>query len=284
VDDSSDLVDLETLDVDTIVAGRMSDPKIQRIVRALLNDRDETKHKLDETEHKLDETEHKLDETEHKLEDMTSQRDVVKLDSFNRQFVPAVELVNSPQPTVMYTMKRNGGTISATAMKPVRVELWPNFIENQTEYSDSRLLRLKEQERFIMRHNTPTSCTRNGVVRVHLEADLQNLAENVIYPTLSELMMEDDTWLVTSSKRMCSILFPGDPDGVTVLWHKDSTTGDWTLGEPIRSWENKPDIIMHGVVNVKEEYNHADDKNGPWFRIITQITGNMVCMNAKKPF
>ena len=116
---------------------------------------------------------------------------------------------------------------------------------------------------------------------MHQEAALQCLAEQTIYPTLSDLMTEGDTWLATSNKSMSSVTFAGDPDGVTVLWHKDSTTGGWVRGEPVCSWENEPDMVLQGVENVVERYNNDAGQKGQWFRMVTQIVGNMIGMRAK---
>ena len=308
------------LDMDTIDTNRMSDPQLQqRVDQAFIpeqnaaiqgpavlkhklsheqeeikqslteaiREREEFKRKAEIWFHELKDAKRKGEEAERKRENAERERDEVKhkledaqKEAFNQKYVAALELVNSAQPTVMYTMHRNGGTRSATAMKPVGVMLWPNFLKEQTEFSGPRQLHFSEEKGFIPRRNTPELYTREGVVVVNEEKVLQCLADQTIYPTLSDLMMEGDTWLATSSKSMSSVKFAGEPDGVTVLWHKDSKTGCWAGGEPVCSWENKPDMVLQGVENVVERYNNDVEKKGLWFRIITQITGNMIGMGA----
>ena len=260
--------------------------KVENLVHEIEDakrERNDAKHKLDEVKRGIANAKRERDEVRHELEDAKSKRDEVKQEPFNPTFVAALELVNSAQPTVLYTMERNGGTRSATAMEAAGVEMWPNFLKKQTEYSGPRQVHFKEEKRFIPRHNTPIihTTSREGVVWVHPEQSLQCLAEHVIYPTLNDLMTECDTWLVTSSTSMSPVRFAGGPDGVTVLWHKDSTTGGWARGEPVCSWKNEPDMVLQGVENVVERYKNDAETKGLWFRTVTQIVGNMIGMRAK---
>ena len=124
---------------------------------------EDAKRKGEEAEHKRENAERERENVERERENAERERDELKhkledaqKEAFNQKYVAALELVNSAQPTVMYTMHRNGGTRSATAMKPVGVMLWPNFLKEQTEFSGPRQLHFSEEKGFIPRRNNFT--------------------------------------------------------------------------------------------------------------------------------
>jgi hypothetical protein len=290
--EASDLASMKPqLDIDAIFTKQLSITQFRQIIMTLKHERDELKLQRDESNLQRDESNLERDELKVERDELKVERDKL----FNEKYVDALQLVNSPQPPVRYQMKRNGGTNSATAMMPEKVAVWPHFFEGQTMYSQSRQSHFKKQG-LIRRPRTSACSTleeekeeeeeeEEAPVLVRAEANLQNLSENIIYPTLNRLtrMKDDNTRIWTSSKTMCDVNFSGTPDGVTVIWHKDQTTGKWTSGQPITSWENKPEIVLQVVTDsdIVGLYNSDKETNGRWFRVITQIAGNMVHMRAK---
>jgi Tfp pilus assembly pilus retraction ATPase PilT len=59
------------------------------------------------------------------------QKEIQRLqkENFDKQFIRASELVGMPQRVLTYKMKKNGGTVSATARTPLGVVVWVDFYQ-----------------------------------------------------------------------------------------------------------------------------------------------------------
>jgi hypothetical protein len=140
-------------------------------------------------------------------------------------------------------MKKNGGTVSATARIPVRVIEWENFGEEVRRFALSRQQHF-EGCGFIPRVKLPPSITsEDNCVKLCSEKDLQSLTDEWLFTNLNHLTWctESKFFLFTTSKERCGINLQCSPDGVTVLMQRGNAGQKSNPVKVQLCWENKPE-------------------------------------------
>ena len=212
------------------------------------------------------------------------QKEIQRLqkENFDKQFIRASELVGMPQRVLTYKMKKNGGTVSATARTPLGVVVWVDFYQLQRRFAEVRQPHFRNLG-FILRVNEPPSQVQ-GIV--YCEKNLQTRTEEQLFIIVNQLCKdpESETFLVSSAKESCGIHFQCSPDGVTVLWQRDPVSKE---AKPVRAtncWENKPEWIFEKGSNVSQRYNEevAAGKPGYMTHLVEQVVGNMCAMGVSK--
>ena len=160
---------------------------------------------------------------------------------FDENNIRASELVEMQQPVLTFAMKKNGGTVSATARTPRAVEEWPDFNQQQRMFAELRKPYFKKIG-FIPRVHKPLSLVHGNDCIVYCEKNLQTITEDQLFVILNHLLKdpESETFLVNSAKESCGLNFSCSPDGVTVLWQRDPVSKESTPLRATNCWEYKP--------------------------------------------
>ena len=203
--------------------------------------------------------------------------------NFDKDNVRASQLVGEPMPALTYTMKRNGGTVSATARTPKTVEEWVDFNQQQRKFAAERKPYF-EKLGFISRVNKPASLVQGDTCSIHCQKNLQTMTEEYLFILANQLLKdpESETFLVNSSKERCGINFQCSPDGVTVLWQRDPVSKEAAPVRATNCWGNKPELIFEKGTNVAIRYNQevATGTPGKMVHLVEQVVGNMCAMKV----